>query len=313
MYEMLYPIRNKARKWGFIDHLGEVVVKPIYDSAGFFREGLTHVTYANNLIVLDEALTRLSVTSNAIPLLCFSEGTLVFQRQQRFGLIDKYGEILLEPRYDMLHCLTDGRLLAKLGGYGILDIHGDWYVEPTYWSIAGIEKDMTVTTAVTPVQRVVVITVEGEALPTEPLVNGGRCRERLIPVQFDSLGEIGWLNDRGTTIFKTREFTAIGDSFYSSTVPVRTGEGWGVVDVRGNVVIPGAYRQLGNLVEGRRSFQARGSELWGFVDAIGEVVVEPSFTSVRDFENGLARVSIGRDVMLYIDLSGRVVWTSERG
>ncbi len=310
---MLYPIRNKARKWGFIDHLGKVVVKPIYDSAGFFREGLTHVTEANNLIVLDSTLTQLSVMSNAIPLLYFSEGTLVFKRGQRFGLINKYGEILLEPRYDMLHCLTDGRLLAKLGGYGILDLHGEWRVEPKYWSIAGIEKDMTVTSALTLEQGVVVITVDGEVLPTEPLVNAGRCRERLLPVQFDSFGEIGWLNDQGTTVFKTREFTAIGDAFYSSTIPVRTSEGWGVVDARGDVIIPGSYLQLGNLVEERRSFQARGSELWGFIDGIGEVLVKPSFTSVRDFENGLARVSIGREVMLYIDLLGRVVWTSERG
>ncbi len=72
------PNTQQSSKVGFIDHLGKVVVKPIYDSAGFFREGLTHVTEADNLIVLDSTLTQLSVMSNAIPLLYFSEVTLVF-------------------------------------------------------------------------------------------------------------------------------------------------------------------------------------------------------------------------------------------
>ena len=50
---------------------------------------------------------------------------------------------------------------------------------------------------------------------------------------------------------------------------------------------------------------------WGYVDAKGAFVINPQFDRASSFENGLAKVELGKGVeakIAYIDKTGRFVW-----
>lgn len=307
-----FPARFPNRKWGYIDSKGNAVTRPLFESAGFFKDGFSYVVENGMLTVINAAFERFGRFPGARGMLEFSEGTLVYCRDEKYGLIDQDGSAILSPEFDMLLPTVDGKVVARREKYGIIDLHGVWQVPPMYWSIKSFETGASLTTAILCEGDAIVIRSSGAHLHTEEIQDGGRCHEGLLPVTFKSNDEIGWIDDSGRTVFRTDEFSGVGDAFYFRSIPVKLGELWGVSDTQGNIVVPPTHAYLGNLVEGRRAFQSVENKLWGFLDAEGHVVVEPVYGHVFDFRNGLARASIGRDRMFYLGRDGGIVWASDR-
>lgn len=155
-------------KWGFIDKKGKVVIKPVYDRASRFSEGLARVWKGNKLVYIDkkgnevlkskyhgykefvigsydtfrvdmvEEITEKQVNNESVSYTGdFHEGLAVVIKGNLCGLMDKKGNIILEPKYDYISNFSDGRAVVRklVDGnlkYGMIDKKGKEIVEPIY-------------------------------------------------------------------------------------------------------------------------------------------------------------------------------------
>jgi hypothetical protein len=79
----------------------------------------------------------------------------------------------------------------------------------------------------------------------------------------------------------------------------------GVIDGRGNFVIPCNYRSIGYCAEGRVPFRREAEMQHGYLDYQNRVVIPPQYDSVGSFRSG--RAIVGKeDRFGFIDLAGNI-------
>lgn len=100
---------------GFIDKKGKVIVKPQY---------ITATGFLNGRAIVCRGEWRKDQNTNGY----FADGLL-------FGIIDKTGKEIVECKFDSI-CTVDGwedKYFAKKNGkWGIIDLNGNWVVEPIF-------------------------------------------------------------------------------------------------------------------------------------------------------------------------------------
>jgi len=84
-------------KWAYVDKTGKVVIKPQFDQAWYFAEGLAPVRI-----------------------------------EQKWGYIDKTGTIVIPPQFDRAYCFMDGCAPVEVGNkIGYIDLVGKWIWKPS--------------------------------------------------------------------------------------------------------------------------------------------------------------------------------------
>ncbi|MDK1032231.1 MAG: WG repeat-containing protein, partial [Planctomycetia bacterium] len=85
----LLPIKQNG-KWGYIDKSGKIIIKPQFDDAWFFSEGLARVGFGEQrgaLKWLPESLRG-------------SLGLAHVKTVYKYGFIDKTGTMVIKPQFD---------------------------------------------------------------------------------------------------------------------------------------------------------------------------------------------------------------------
>jgi len=149
--------------------------------------------------------------------------------------------------------------------------------------------------------------------------------------------KIGLLGTDGKLILEPKY--DIIKKFWNGHAKVKSGELWGIINQKGEVIIPAEYNELGtyntNGVWGRKGDNfgivlngklkvvegadkiwnfhdnssltyARKNKKWGFVNQKGEWVIQPAYDKAKTFVNGLAPVSKGK-IWGYINEKGEEV------
>lgn len=81
-------------------------------------------------------------------------------------------------------------------------------------------------------------------------------------------------------------------SFHEGLAVVQQGKLHGVIDPKGEWVIPPRFEDSGYLfTEGMLAVKLGGK--WGFIDRTGKMVIEPRFDGLRFFSEGLAAFNVG--------------------
>lgn len=155
--------------YGYLDKTGRIIVEPIYEDAGYFRDGLAMVMRNGCYGVMGiEGEEVLSPEYDDIDIedgfiiaekdglkYCFDregrqclkegwdsigvcEGVFRVWRNEKIGLIDSDGKVLLEPNYDSLVPIPEKELvIAENDGlYGVIDYAGKEKVPCVYSSIS---------------------------------------------------------------------------------------------------------------------------------------------------------------------------------
>jgi WG containing repeat len=153
-------------EWGFIDHKGQMVIAPTYPAAPAFSEGLASVQLTNNRLGFIDKKGDLVVTTNfQFASLTdtfiassfkkdqfddspyedqefgepprFSEGLYPVRVKGKWGYIDKQGEILISPRFDVAGNFHEGVASVGVGRRaGFINKQGR-YVIPLRFRYAG--------------------------------------------------------------------------------------------------------------------------------------------------------------------------------
>ncbi len=102
----LFPIEQND-KWGYIDRTGKIVIKPQFDYANYFYEGLA--------VVLNDKQELL-------------DGSLVVGK---YGYIDKKGKVVIKPQFEEVENFVDG-LAAVYGETRYSDLGHEYSILTGY-------------------------------------------------------------------------------------------------------------------------------------------------------------------------------------
>ncbi|MEI8389304.1 MAG: TonB family protein [bacterium] len=294
---VLYPIEVDG-KYGYINKEGKVVLKPKFDVANDFSEGLASVKI----------------------------GTL-------WGYIDNIGRFIIKPKFHIANDFHEGLAAAGYEKYnynivtqivGYIDKQGKYVIKPKelgpyiYDFKDGIVAVQSSDAACGYIDRTGKLILDPQKLGYFNMVDGVciEFSEGLLPVEYK--GGYGYINKQGKLVIKTKayfpedfgseDFIPIG-SFYNGFAFVRMGKNEVYIDKNGEIIKNPPIEAQKDFSEGLVCEYL--NDKYGYTDKSGNIVIKPIFDYAEPFKNGLARAEIGNKYG-YIDKSGKFIWFNIR-
>ncbi len=331
----LFPFCAQGR-WGYINREGEVVIKPRFDVADDFLDGLARVSISNEIAYIDQ---RGDVVFTLPPELRgrdwmrrFSERLAGFSINGKCGYLDRRGRIAIQPRFDDIREFSEGLAPVNVGGkedpmngirvggkWGFVDKTGQMAIQPRFSSVApfseGLAPVMTEGSwAYIDRRGRVVLTVEYQAAGSKSHIEeAGPFSEGFayVTTRGGRGGGTGFIDKTGKLAIKP-QFMGAG-SFSEGLAAASDGKQVGYIDRTGRFVIGARFDGVRRFSEGLAA--VRVGRHWGFIDQEGGYVVRPHrrqpqelgpFNDVEDFSGGLARVHVGGTFIVTYD--GPAFW-----
>jgi len=131
--------------WGFVNYIGELIVKCIFSDVKEFSEGLAPVALDDNLWGFIDRTGKTIISFEYENALSFSEGVAAVKLNGKWSFIDKLGKEIISFKYDIVESFVGG--IAKvgigefvytdyetkfIGKYGIIDKSGNEIVYCKY-------------------------------------------------------------------------------------------------------------------------------------------------------------------------------------
>jgi len=265
----LFPFR-KGFKMGYINKQGRIVIKPQFDNAGHFSDGLAQVEVSG-----------------------------------KFGFINASGRLIVKPQFNMARDYSNG-LAAVLVGDGTCELCGEWvYLDKTGSIVirTGLKNgkqqanEFSEGFASFRVGSMHGFMDKSGKIVIEPkFIHVTDFHEGLAGVSG------GFIDQTGKPVVDGK-FSEVG-IFREGLASARIGEKWGYIDKTGQVVIDMKFDDARYFSEGFAAVKIAGK--YGYTDRNGRVVIEPIFDVAQEFSEGLASVLIAHKYG-YIDQTGRVV------
>ena len=223
----------------------------------------------------------------------------------RYGLIDKRGDWLMEPRFKYLDAYFDSKqtqvglaVAAESSGgdeslCGFIDNTGNWVIPPTFkFAFTFVGEYAWVGDAET--ELVGLITQDGQwAIPPkyQAAFSIDAARAFVRDPQSKLVGVLDLFQD--SWILEPRWYHAWTES--SHTYVMAMTEKGGPVGIyamdTGETVLEPTYKSLSYGSSYLIAVQELESGLWGYIDIEGTWVIKPSFKDAYSFRNGLACAS----------------------
>jgi hypothetical protein len=275
---------------GYINEAGAFTIPLQYESAGAFKDQRAVVT-VNGKCGLIDLTGRFVADPQYSDIRPFSEGMAavwVGAKQKSFGsnavlihggywgFIDRSGRVVIEPQFDWIESFSDG--LAAAGFGGTRDANGEIFMmDGVKWGFINQQGTMVIAPEFDEVQS---------------FTNG-------VAIVRSNAEKRSALIDRAGRTIRGYDLKDLG-RFTGGLAPVRTDDGAGFINVRGDMAITADGWDFGTLsLKGMLPFSeglmpvGRRDNLWGFVDQTGKLRIEPRFSWVKGFSEGLAGVRVG--------------------
>ncbi len=257
------------QKWGYIDKEGKEAIKPQFDGAGDFHEGLAWAK-----------------TGGAIGGKC--------------GFIDRSGRFVIDSRYVAAGDFNGGMAPVKVEekGWGYIDRQGRFIIEPRFDQADPFSDDLAVVVDIMDPLNVIWFAKRAAA--------GGDPEDGWSYSYIDRQGK--------AVIELGPEF----DTAYSFSEGLAYAEYWkdkekrhGYLRMDGKIALEPDFRVFGSFHDGLAPFQSISD--WGYIDKQGKKAIPARFSSAGRFSEGLARVEVatglaglGAGNFAYIDKQGNI-------
>jgi hypothetical protein len=279
---------------GFIDTSGKWVIKPQFDMAGAFHEGLARAKLMDTLgtwafVSRSGAIIKVpaqEVTPVSMVLRDVSEGLAAFSPTgEAFGFMRIDGSLAVAPAYRSVRDFHEGLANVCNDKCGFIDLQGMIAV-PLIYSAAGDFEN-------------------------------GRAR-------VCGAGKCGYV-DKKVAFSSSPDVFLIGESFWQHIVePNPYGLHsfcpealCGYLDDRQRVVIRPQFRRAEEFSEGLAAVDIDEYGTCGYIDKAGKFAIPAIFQSCDAFRNGLAAIDIFNKNLGtsagYIDKGGKLIWLSTVG
>jgi hypothetical protein len=319
----LFPFREGKKKWGYINRRGEVVIKPRFEYAHEFSEGLAHVFTEKGVGCIDEHGKLLFILAYNPDLIDwidpFKEGLAAFSVNHKCGFFDRQGKVVIPPKFDHTYGFSEGRAAVLAGAkwlrfpeptptdgkWGFIDKTGRLVI-PTQYDYVGGHGFSDGLALVSSGNGYAYLDRNGKAVLTFPdkpkspkfdIFPSG-FSEKLARVSTSSQrSRYGFIDRTGKFAIKPRFHRA--RDFKEGLAAVAVGEKWGYVNRTGRIVIKPRFEEAQDFSEGLAAI--RRGKRWYYINKQGKVVIPPPakrdreipWNDVKSFSGGLARVHVG--------------------
>ncbi|WP_315115222.1 WG repeat-containing protein [uncultured Clostridium sp.] len=217
-------------------------------------------------------------------------------RGTKWGYIRDSGKLAINPIYDNANAFQEnGLAVVGLNGvFGIINRAGDYIVEPKYGFIGEFHEGRSV---VIDREDFKVIDEKGRVITNKAYNYMSNYREgRAVFANADSSGKYvyGYLDLEGREVIPAKYEDASDFNDGKAVVKLREGE-YALINKFGNIINTYKYAFVGNLGDGRLAFQITMGGNYGYIDINGKVVIEPKYSIALPFHEGRAIVNISQD------------------
>ena len=218
----------------------------------------------------------------------FAGNHLIVRHMGLYGLVDRKGTMVVDPKYDQLESMSDpGCFKARLNNmYGVIDTLGRVLI-PLEFSYVGSMNE-----------GVIVVSRNG----------GYGCYDKeyrqLVPMEYEEIreyasglarikykGRFGFIDKAGEIIIAP--FSDEVDDFSEGVVLVVIKNKKGFVNSKGNWVTPPMYDDGGRFSSGLAYVSMAGK--YGYVDKTGNIAIPMQFTAAKDFDMKTSLACVAQD------------------
>jgi hypothetical protein len=328
---------------GYIDKTGAMVITPRFDSARDFSEGLAYVEAQGFKGFIDREGKPVIKIDDDLTARDFHEGLAAIGGRnpyspQYWGYIDRTGKLVVERKYQFADDFSEGMAgVAVERKYGFINRAGELVITPRFevrngrmysylLASAGRFSEGLACVKVYESDMYGYIDKKGEFVIPPRFSNAQEFSEGLAWVVEGGISgvapKVGWIDKSGQRVVTKvdgREFSTYPDAHYytSPSLDWRYSEGlvpffaivenkplWGYMDRNGKVVI----KPILVYYEAKRVWAAG-------LPPEGKIVIEPKGHRVNPFLGGIARIDFYTSVTEpdygYIDKQGRFIWRSK--
>lgn len=264
-------------KYGYMNEFGNVVIKPVYDYASQFSEGLAVVGKENWL------------------------------NNCKLGYINTSGKNVIKLSYTGAFSFNEGLTIVMKKKWGeedwrIIDIDGKNVLNIDLYRINGLSEGLASVIREEGDNWTEFIDLKGN---TKFIFNGvAECFSEGYAVVFTRNDKYGFIDKQGKIAIDTTYEEA--RNFREKVAPVKMNDKWGFINYDETIAIPFMYEDAYSFYEGVAAVKEDG--LWGFINHDGEYVLLPQYFNVESCYNGLIMIKDQENNFLYyVDLDGKVI------
>ncbi|MEC3906090.1 WG repeat-containing protein [Tamlana sp. 2201CG12-4] len=290
----LAPVR-KNKKWGYINTKGDWVIQPQFDNAKVFINDLAWVANGKKEYFIDVLGKMIIEPKPNTKYYDFNkEGVAIFKTKKLVGLINSNGEIITEPKYQVIKPFINGYAKIKLNNlWGIIDSNGKEYISPIYSEIGNyINKVVQAREGNT---FKIITNNKSIIIENASKIWDFRDGSDLTMARVDK--KVGYINTKGEWAIEPQ--FKVARHFVNGIAPVYDGRRWGYINTVGEYLIEPQYNDaeiFGKDIE-LAPVKPFGTSNWGFINKKGQMVIPatllitPSFSLNRKTKGFIGSVA----------------------
>ena len=227
----LEPKEADNGKYGYVDEKGNWVIKPKFDDACDFEDGIARVE-------LDEKYGLIKTDGTYLfepkfdDIEDFEDGIARVELDEKYGLIKTDGTYLVEPKFDDIEDFEDGIARVELDEkYGFIKTDGTYLFEPKFDDIEDFEDGIA---WVLLDEKWGLIKTDGTYLFEPKFDEAGAFNDGLSRVIFD--GKDGYIKTDGTYLVEPK-FDWTDYKFFDGIARVELDEKYGFIKEDGTYLV----------------------------------------------------------------------------
>lgn len=274
------------RKWGFIANIGQMMIKPQFNYAEDFSEGLAAFKSGGKWGFIDRT-GKVVIKPQFEEVRDFLEGRAAFKSSNKWGFIDTTGRVIIAPQFDEVRLFFEGRAaVRKDGKWGFIDRDGNYVTEIVFSGVNNFSEGLAAFSL-----------NNNDGRQQGFIDKNGKIIIALKDLSID-------LEDSRFSNGLVKVYVASPWSRLLKEIPTgRQQKLWGFIDKNGIKVIPVKYDSVLSFSECLASVKVK--DKYGVINSQGKIVMKPQFDFIGPFDGGIARVRVNQKYG-YINKTGRI-------
>jgi len=283
-------------KYGYIDHKGQLMIKPQFFWATDFEDGLATAYVCGRFVSVDRSgriqAHRIALKGELVP----------SRRDAKIGFVDASGRFKISPEFDDALPFSEGLAAVKIGmQWGFIDASGRHVINPRFDNAFYFIEGVAVADLA---KQFVLIDRKGKVIARGFDSFLGIAEGRVLVTRRNDFGFI----DFNGKVIVPLIYDGAGGEFEGGLASVSKEGKWGYIDTNGKVIIPFMFDEAGPFYGGNFApAKLRGQT--GFIDRSGKFVFPLPYAYSPGFMDGdIARFWTEDQHFGYVNESGKVIW-----
>jgi hypothetical protein len=301
------------KQWGFVDKQGNYAIAPQYNAVRDFGNdiGLVFTRKNRQWFYINKSNERLTYFPKGEKLYPFKNGIAFYKNEGLIGLMNTEGKVYLKPTYEVIKEFVDGFARVGINGnYGIINTEGKVIIEPKYRHIGNWFKNVTWAAVDAEIWGLVFEDGTFKRIDGVTTIKDFSAEGYAIARKAE---KVGFIDTKGNWVIEPKFDKA--KNFVAGLAPACNGDLWGYINTKGEWVVQPKYSDAE--IFDKEGFAPVKEKNWGFINRSGALVVPtnyritPAFAFTmfnKGFKDGWARVyNISKNGWGFINISGEVL------